>query len=186
MYFREDPAMPNRPKRDRPIRPAKRQANRGPGKRLTLTDRYLLLELRRIHPDWSYADLATAGGVNVETARLVCLAAGRTAIELMTANAGPMLQSWARASRKASDRGDHRPAKDWLLHAGSIDPLPETTRGNGPAVVIINSPLPGMPGYQVPVLVPGTGTGTPGPMDGSIVGENLATPDGDPLDPATR
>jgi hypothetical protein len=148
----------------------KRRADRGPGKRLTFADRYRILELHRANPDWSYVRLATECGVNPETARHTVLAASRSAVDLMQAYAAPMLEDWIGASRKASARGDHRPARDWLLHAGSIEPMPESTRTSGPAVVIINNPLPGMPGY--------VDTNTPRVLaaETTIAGETVAQP----------
>lgn len=124
----------------------KRKADRGPGKRLTFADRYRLLELHRENPALSFNELGTLAGVSPTTARLTVLAASKSAADLMGAYAGPMLTHWIKASRSASARGDHRPARDWLLHAGSIDPLPETARHSGTSIVIVNAPLPGMPG----------------------------------------
>jgi hypothetical protein len=136
-----------------PGTPPKRKADRGPGKRLTYSDRYRLLELHRANPEWSYVKLAEAAGVNPETARLSVLAASRSAVDLMAAYAEPMLRAWIKAGLLASLRGDHRPAKEWLMHAGILDPLPDAGKGSGPSVVIINAPLPGMPGYQPEVRV---------------------------------
>ena len=122
------------------------------GKRLSLLDRYQLLKLHQLHPEWSMAQLGEAVGCNRETARLVCLASTREAQDLMAAAGSERLADWEQASRLASARGDHRPAKDWLMHAGTIDPLPESGRGSGPAVVILNAPLPGMPGSALKIL----------------------------------
>src|SRR5580765_820772 len=124
----------------------RRRADRGPGKRLTLADRYRLLETHKAHPDWTWVQLADATGIGMETCRLTCIAAGKSAADLMAAYAAPMLKEWIGASRQASKRGDHRPARDWLLHAGSIDPMPESSKSLGTSIVIVNNPLPGMPG----------------------------------------
>jgi hypothetical protein len=77
---------------------------------------------------------------------MICKTAGKSAADLMAVYAEPMLRDWIRASKAAAHRGDHRPSRDWLLHAGSIDPLPETQRGSGTTVVVVNNPLPGLPG----------------------------------------
>jgi len=138
----------------------KRKADRTAGHRLTFADRYRLLELHRANPTASYTELATLAGVSPETARLSVLAASKSAVDLMAAYAEPVLRNWLRAIRQAGQRGDHRPARDWLLHAGSIDPLPETLRSTGPSVVIVNAPLPGMPSGL------------------TITSENLALPSG--------
>ena len=128
---------------------------RGPGERLTLVDRDKILQLHKAHPDWTLRQLADACGVSHETARLTVIAAGKDAAELMAAYAEPMMNEWRVAAIAAARRGDHRPAKDWLLYAGVLDQLPDAGRGAGPAVVIINQPLPGTPGAEVSIVTPG-------------------------------
>jgi hypothetical protein len=137
---------------DAPLMVAAVRKKRGPGQRLTLADRYKILVLHRTHPTWSTRQLAEAAGVSHETARLTVIAAGKDAAELMAALAEPMIHEWRKAAERASARGDHRPAKDWLLYAGVLEQLPDAGRGPGPAVVIINHPLPGMPGGEGRIL----------------------------------
>jgi hypothetical protein len=108
----------------------------------------VILELRKQNPTWSFTQLAAATGVAVETARLTCIAAEKTAADLMAAFALPALKHWAAAMKIAGARGDHRPSRDWLLHAGAIDPMPETQRGGGASIVIVNTSMPGMPAGQ--------------------------------------
>lgn len=127
---------------------------RAHGRRLSLTDRYRILELHQRSPTLSYRQLARACGVSTETAHRTVLAAGRAATDLMSAYAEPMLRRWIVAAMQAAIRGDHRPAKDWLLHAGVLDPLPDAGRGAGPAIVTVNAPLPGMPGGPTVIEVP--------------------------------
>jgi hypothetical protein len=127
------------------------KARRGPGIRLTLVDRYQLLELHKAHPEWSYRELAAQAGCNETTARITCIAATKSAADLMSAYAAPALMQWLKAMKVAATRGDHRPTKDWLMHAGSIDPLPESQRNAGPSIVIVNTSLPGLPTGQ-PVI----------------------------------
>ena len=124
---------------------------RGHGRRLSLTDRYKILELHQRNPTLSYRELAKACGVSTETAHRTVLTAGRAATDLMAAYAEPMLRRWLVAAREAAIRGDHRPVKDWLLHAGVLDPLPDGRSYSGPAVVIVNAPLPGMPGAAIAI-----------------------------------
>jgi hypothetical protein len=122
---------------------------RGTGRRLTWSDRYLILELRKQNPTWSFTQLAAATGVAVETARLTCIAAEKTAADLMAAFALPALKHWAAAMKIAGSRGDHRPSRDWLVHSGSLDPIPETQRAGGAQIVIVNTAaMPGMPAGQ--------------------------------------
>lgn len=118
---------------------------RGQGERLTLNERYQLLELHKAHPDWTYAQLGHAAGCSHETARLTCIAAGRSAVDLMAAYAAPMFHLWRKAAMVAASRGDHRPTKEWLLHAAVLDPLPDSAKSSGTSITIVNNPLPGMP-----------------------------------------
>jgi hypothetical protein len=124
----------------------KRKALRTAGKRLNLGDRYRLLELHKTNPSWNYEQLAEATGIGYGTVRLTCLAASKSAADLMGAYAGPVLLQWLKALKIAATRGDYRPARDWLLHAGSIEPLPDTAKSTGTSIVIVNTALPGMPG----------------------------------------
>ena len=135
----------------RPLGVAPVAPRRGQGKRITWADRVRLLELHREHPAWSCRQLALAANVHHETARLAILAVAQRTSDLMAACALARLTDWRRASRAAARRGDHRPARDWLLHANVIDPLPDPSRGSGAPIVIVNHPLPGMPASPVPI-----------------------------------
>ena len=119
------------------------RSKRSTGKHLSFADRFRLLETHRKHPGWTYTQLAEDVGCSIETARVSCIAAGRDTADLMAAFAAPMLKLWQLAARNAAKRGDHRPAKEWLLHAGTIDPLPDTGRFGGTTINIVNAPLPG-------------------------------------------
>lgn len=70
----------------------------------------------------------------------------------MTARALELADDWADASREAAKKGDHRPAKDWLLHAQEIDPIADT--GAGITIIIGDGrgqagPVPSFPSSQV-------------------------------------
>lgn len=89
----------------------------------------------------------------------------------------PSAKAWTRAVQKAADKGDHRPAKDLLMHTGVIEPLRDEG-AHGPLVLVglnmhqyrdpmtgqIYDRLPegqttivvGMPGGPIPVADPGT------------------------------
>ena len=45
-------------------------------------------------------------------------------------------REWARAVTQAANKGDHRPARDLLLHAGAIDPIADDA-SNGPRIAIV-------------------------------------------------
>lgn len=46
------------------------------------------------------------------------------------------VEDWETASEKAASKGDHRPAKDWLLHAKAIEPVNEGSQGTSIAIII--------------------------------------------------
>lgn len=52
----------------------------------------------------------------------------------MVAKADDAVGHWERSMDVAADRGDHKPSKDWLMHAGVIDPIESTE--TGPKVVV--------------------------------------------------
>lgn len=52
----------------------------------------------------------------------------------MVAKADDAVGNWERSMSNAAERGDHKPAKDWLMHSGVIDPIEATE--NGPRVVV--------------------------------------------------
>lgn len=67
----------------------------------------------------------------------------------MIAKALEVADDWLDASREAAKRGDHRPAKDWLLHAQEIEPIADKPQlgiqinvGNGTAPVQDVTSLP--------------------------------------------
>lgn len=59
-------------------------------------------------------------------------------------NATRVTADWIEASAIAKTRGDHRPARDLLLHARAIDPIESGSGGQSRVAVII-----GMPGRPV-------------------------------------
>ena len=59
---------------------------------------------------------------------------------------------WIEASAVAKTRGDHRPARDLLLHARAIDPVETGSDGGTRVAVIIG--MPGRPIVMSPDLAP--------------------------------
>ena len=82
------------------------------------------------------------------------LAVKREAYEAMAEEARSVLKGhvrtaakdWRTASGIAAKKGDHRPAKDLLLHAGAIDRVGETS---GPQVIVCVG-MPGSPAVKAP------------------------------------
>lgn len=64
--------------------------------------------------------------------------------KLMLLKSLPMLEHWEEAAKSGARTGKHGPAKDWLLHAGAIEPLAQDESGGAKVAVII-----GMPGQPV-------------------------------------
>ena len=133
---------------------------RAHGRRLSLLDRHSIIQLRQRHPALSYRELARLSGASVETVQRVVLTSERETAELMSAFAEPVVRQWWTAIRHAAKRGDARPAERWLLYAGRLDPLPESVRGTGMTINILNAPLPGtVP--ELPAALPADGRDAP-------------------------
>ena len=58
------------------------------------------------------------------------------AVERLKAGILPAADAWVRAVDVAGDKGDHKPAKELLMHTGVIEPLDEHGRANGPLVLM--------------------------------------------------
>jgi len=50
------------------------------------------------------------------------------------------VEDWEKASAAAATKGDHRPAKDWLLHAKAIEPVADGNQGRTNIAIIIGTP----------------------------------------------
>lgn len=50
------------------------------------------------------------------------------------------VEDWEKASAAAATKGDHRPAKDWLLHAKAIEPVNDGSQGRTNIAIIIGTP----------------------------------------------
>lgn len=62
------------------------------------------------------------------------------AVKYMALKALERVEDWDAAARKAADKGDHRPAKDWLLHAKAIEPVEDTGRQGVNVAIVIGTP----------------------------------------------
>ena len=57
-----------------------------------------------------------------------------------------VMADWRVAATVGAQRGRHEPARDWLLHAGIIQPIADQ-KPQGPQVIIGIASLPGLPGW---------------------------------------
>lgn len=64
------------------------------------------------------------------------------AAAILASGAGFALTQWQAAIPIAASEGKHGPAKDWLLHAGAIQPV-NSAPTNVAIQVIVGAPLPG-------------------------------------------
>lgn len=64
----------------------------------------------------------------------------RGVFNLLTAKALDRVEDWEEASQKAASKGDHRPAKDWLLHAKAIEPVNDGSQGRTNIAIVIGTP----------------------------------------------
>lgn len=62
-----------------------------------------------------------------------------SAIERLKAGIVPAADAWVRSVEVAADKGDHKPAKDLLMHTGVIEPLDDDGRAKGPLVLVLAS-----------------------------------------------
>jgi hypothetical protein len=62
------------------------------------------------------------------------------AVKYMALKALERVEDWDTAARKAADKGDHRPAKDWLLHVKAIEPVEDTGRQGLNVAIMIGTP----------------------------------------------
>lgn len=63
-----------------------------------------------------------------------------------------VLQDWRTAASMGALKGNHLPARDWLLHAGIIQPVIDS-KPQGPTILIGISTLPGLPVSPVAIDV---------------------------------
>lgn len=61
-------------------------------------------------------------------------------VKLLTAKAIDFAEDWIKASQKAAEKGDHRPAKDALLHAKLIEPVEDSSQGRTNIAIVIGTP----------------------------------------------
>ena len=62
----------------------------------------------------------------------------RGVVKLLSAKALDFAEDWSKASEKAAEKGDHRPAKDALLAIKAIEPVGENTGTN--IAILIGTP----------------------------------------------
>jgi hypothetical protein len=95
--------------------------------------------LTHIRDGGTLKSAAEALGVSVSTAyrRLQLIDVDESGVvKLLRVNELRLVDNWLEASEKAAAKGDHRPAKDALLHAKAIEPLADTNQGTRIAIVI--------------------------------------------------
>lgn len=121
------------------------------GKRLSFQQRALIVSLRKL--DHTHDDIAASLGISSKSVARVLNGYGadlkQHTQELLQTGVIDRLDNWHRAARVAAKKGDHRPAKDWLLAAQAIDAEAQTLNVNFQAVV---APRPGLPAFAQPVL----------------------------------
>lgn len=81
------------------------------------------------------------------------------ALEVLRRAVVPMARAWQRAAEHAAEKGDHRPARDLLLHTDVIEPIPDAQHTTGVQIII------GMPGQPAgPDPLAGAKVGASGPL----------------------
>jgi hypothetical protein len=74
---------------------------------------------------------------------------------ILEAESSGVLKDWRTAASVGASKGRHEPARDWLLHAGVIQPVADS-KPQGPQIIIGIASLPGLPsrGESGPALYP--------------------------------
>lgn len=147
----------------------------GRGSQLTPTERAEIQSLYLLE-DLSQSEIARRVGRDRETVRNVMRAedtraladqlaadARDTVIQTLRRAAPRMAQHWMDAAAVAKDRGDHRPARDLLLHVGAIEPV-VGAGGTGSRVTIV-------------VGMPGRPAGEPGAVTIDVSAEAASEPE---------
>lgn len=101
-----------------------------------------LIEL--IRDGKTVAEAGHALGISRGTAfrrlRLVEEDAETGVVKLLNLKALDFAEDWVKASAKAAEKGDHRPAKDALLHARAIEPVEDSGRQGLSVAIVIGTP----------------------------------------------
>jgi hypothetical protein len=118
-----------------------------PHRRLTYHDRAIIVALRKV--DTTHEAIAAQLGCSIKSVSralaLHKLDSKAATTELLQTGVLDRLTDWNRAAKVAAKKGDHRPSKDWLVAAGSIDADANTSVTlNFQAVV---APRPGLPSF---------------------------------------
>lgn len=86
------------------------------------------------------AEAGRALGISRGTAfnrlRLVEEDAETGVVKLLNTKALDFAEDWVKASAKAAEKGDHRAARDALLHIRAIEPVHDASQGTNIAIVI--------------------------------------------------
>ena len=86
-------------------------------------------------------EAAVSLGLSLSTAyrrlRLVEVDDERAVAKLLQMYSLRFTHNWLTASEKAAEKGDHRPAKDALLHARAIEPVVDGNNQGGARIAII-------------------------------------------------
>ena len=105
------------------------------------------------------AKLGISRGTAFRRLRLVEVDADEGVVKLLRANGLQFAEDWRTASEMAAVKGDHRPAKDALIHAKLIEPVEDGSQGRTNIAIIIGTP-------EHPLRIE-----PPQVVDASVVGE---------------
>lgn len=86
------------------------------------------------------ARLGISRGTAFRRLRLVEVDDDTGVVKLLRANALGFAEDWKTASEKAAAKGDHRPAKDALLHAKLIEPVEDSGNHSTRIAIVIGTP----------------------------------------------
>jgi hypothetical protein len=111
-----------------------------------LINRVLIWRMKRLHPDWSVPQVALQVRQPINVVRHALKLLEVAPKDILQAYEHDSVGAWVSAIPIAAAKGDHRPAKDLLLHSRAIDPV--QLQGQTQIAIIFTTGT--VPGLQSP------------------------------------
>jgi len=123
--------------------PEARERTRHKNAKLTLHEHALIVRCHLNNPKLSQNKIAQLLHVDPRTVSKALRYEGVKAVDLLQVAEKHAAQQWIRSIKPAARKGDHKPAKDLLLHTRAIEPV-ETDRGTTVQIIFGGAVIPGI------------------------------------------